>query len=188
MGRSSKLSPELQKKICTLLAKGSTDKDACAMVGIATSTFYKWLATGDHENATDDQAAYVAFSEAVSRARARANDRAIAAFRGGLMTSAIRETISEEFTETRLKKDGSEYEYKSTTTKTVLKKMPPDWRAGEAWLKRRDKANWSERYEHTGEDGEPIRHSVDIQSALNKIYGGSEGDDAIDGTNSPDAA
>lgn len=166
MGRSSKLTPQLQKRLVTLLSKGATDKDACELVGITTTSFYRWLEVAEaiesdkpHQYKPDteaDQQKFLDFSDAVTRARAKANKFAIEAFRTGLQMSQIVDEIEEELTETRLTKKGEPYEYTRKSTRKVVRHMPPDWRAGEAWLKRRDKSNWSERMEQTGADGEAI--------------------------------
>lgn len=67
------------------------------------------------------------------------------AFQSGLSISHVKETITETITETRFDKSGQPYDYKHTTTRTMHRTLPPDWRAGEAWLKRRDRENWSEK-------------------------------------------
>lgn len=153
MGRSSKLTPELQVKITKMLSKGYTDADVCHAVNIGTSTFYLWLNIGQacidgqrHERKPDnpdDQTRFVDFVEAVTRARSKASQRAVDAFRTGLATTQVVQEETETFTETRLDSQGKPYDYTRTTTRKRIIKNPPDWRAGEAWLKRRDPDNWT---------------------------------------------
>jgi hypothetical protein len=60
MPAKSKLTPELQKLICTLLQAGNTKKVAAEAAGIAESTFYDWMQTTP------------AFAAAVEKAEAEA--------------------------------------------------------------------------------------------------------------------
>jgi hypothetical protein len=60
MPAKSKLTPELQKLICTLLQAGNTKKVAAEAAGIAESTFYDWMQTRP------------AFAAAVEKAEAEA--------------------------------------------------------------------------------------------------------------------
>lgn len=153
-GRKTKLNAALQREICKLLAKGATDQTACNRVNIARSTFYDWLSRGEDEG----EGEFSEFLDAVTQARAKAHVAATIAFQSGFSISHIKESVTETFTETRINpKTGEAYEYKRTTTRQVNRSMPPDWRAGEAWLKRRDRDNWSERQEMTGEDGGPLK-------------------------------
>ena len=140
-GRKTKLDAKLQAEICKLLAKGTTDKTACERVGIAVSTFHNWLSRGESE----PEGEYVEFLEAVTQARAKAHVAATVAFQTGLTISRVKEKIVKTYTETRLDKEGKPYEYSETTKTEITRIMPPDWRAGEAWLKRRDRDNWSEK-------------------------------------------
>lgn len=41
--RFRKYSPELVKEICEWIAKGTTNQDVCAVVGIDKTTYYDWL-------------------------------------------------------------------------------------------------------------------------------------------------
>ena len=59
-GPKSLLTPQLQKRICDLLAAANTIKTACDACGIGERTFYDWMER------------YPAFAAAVHRARAKA--------------------------------------------------------------------------------------------------------------------
>lgn len=148
-----KTDEKLQGDICRLLANGVTDKDMCAAVGIAVSTFYKWLA--DAEKAQDksrlnaNDKILIAFSEAVMRARAKAR---IAATKT-VLKSATRgqrtvEQYTETRTETRTRKDGTPYEVSYTVSTEKVIQHPPDFRAAIEYLKRRDGEHWSEKVQH----------------------------------------
>lgn len=64
-GRPSKLTPELTKELCELLAEGKPIKPSCAKVGIDERTFHYWRA-----NAQRGNVAYQEFFQSVVRARA----------------------------------------------------------------------------------------------------------------------
>lgn len=67
-GRKSKLTPELQQEIMQVLATGSTQKDACAYVGISEDTFANYMQKSD-------------FSDAVKKAKATARMASVARIR-----------------------------------------------------------------------------------------------------------
>lgn len=56
-------------------------------------------------------------------------------------TKAVEETT---FTETRLNRKGEPYTYTRSTVTKRVSELAPDWRASEAYLKRRDPENWAE--------------------------------------------
>ncbi len=69
----SKLTPELQEKICEYIAKGHYIERACALCGIGRRTFYTWLEKAERGGK------YAEFFEAVKRAEAQDQDRALEA-------------------------------------------------------------------------------------------------------------
>ena len=73
-GRPTKLTPEVQQRIVTILAAGNRLEVAPAFAGIAESTFYKWL----KEGARCDSGIQHEFSEAVKKALAQAEVRDVA--------------------------------------------------------------------------------------------------------------
>lgn len=62
-GRKPKLTPELLERAVKLKKGGANNRDICAAVGIAESTFYAWLNEPKGK-------AQVEFSEAIKRAEA----------------------------------------------------------------------------------------------------------------------
>ena len=48
-GRRTKLTPELQKSLCELLAAGSYIESACDYVGIGVSTYHNWIVRSEAE-------------------------------------------------------------------------------------------------------------------------------------------
>ena len=155
-GRPTKLTETVQATLCRSIASGETDVSACARAGIYRTTFIDWMNKGREANS----GAYFEFFAAVTRARAQALNRAVKAFRSGLVDNVATDTITETFTETRLDKNGQPYEYKCVTQKTVNRAIPADWRAGRDWLERRDKDHWSARQEITGADNAPLQINI----------------------------
>ena len=64
MGRRSKLTPELQDKICALIRGGNYMHHAAAACGLNQSTLHSWIAKGE-----DGKKPYDKFAEAVAEAR-----------------------------------------------------------------------------------------------------------------------
>ncbi len=87
MGRPSKLTPEIQDKICNAIRAGNYIETASAYVGIHKSTLYDWLKRGAREKervlknprakTRKREAPYVVFSDAVEKALAEAEVRAV---------------------------------------------------------------------------------------------------------------
>jgi hypothetical protein len=156
-GRKSKLDTKLKNQICKLLSECATVADACAVVGIDDSTYYKWTQRGRDEweriatesdpdaAIADDERPFVEFFDATSRAIAKARTVAAKSLRSGMLPFKITDKIVEVFTETRIDKEGKPYEYKRKTEREVVRSMPGDWRAAAEFLKRRDPNNWSEK-------------------------------------------
>lgn len=135
MGRKTKLQndPNLLSGIVSSLELGKTVAMACAENHISQETYFQYVKR------------YAEFAEAVTRAQQTALGKAVVAFRSGLEGQKANEVQIDEFTETRLNKRGEPYTYVKKTTRKKVVETPPDWRAGEAYLKRRDPKNWSER-------------------------------------------
>lgn len=69
-GRPSKLSPEIQERICNLLRVGNTVETAAGAAGIAPETFYDWMRRGERKGSREKK--YRDFKSAVEQARAEA--------------------------------------------------------------------------------------------------------------------
>ncbi|NRQ30678.1 hypothetical protein HII36_02335 [Nonomuraea sp. NN258] len=76
MARPSKLTPELQDKICRHLEAGHFLSTAADLCGVGRSTVHRWLAQGEEEDAP---AELRGFREAIGRARGRSADVLVAA-------------------------------------------------------------------------------------------------------------
>lgn len=150
-GRKPKIEKDdtLLPRIQNALERGLTVEMACAEAGIAKSTFYEYAKE------------YSDFSDAVTRAQAIANSKAVKAFASGLEGQKVNQVEIDEYTETRLDKQGKPYTFRKQTTRKKVIETPADWRAGEAWLKRRDPKNWSEKLE--------IQHNIKIELVLELV-------------------
>lgn len=153
-GRTLKLTPELQKAICKLIAQCAPHTQAAAAVGIHYDSFRRWINEGEQEAARmieadsadvlPEKAVYYDFFIAVTHAQAEALKLATEAVRVTMVGKAetIEETI-DEFKETRVNKFGQVYEWKQTRTITRRTQHAADGNLAIKFLERRDKENWS---------------------------------------------
>lgn len=72
-GAKLKLTPEVQKAICKLIAEGNYLDTACKLVGINFTTFRRWILQGEH----DMDGKFYEFSEAVKQAEAIAESERV---------------------------------------------------------------------------------------------------------------
>ena len=74
MARPTKLTPELQGKICEILSKGNSITTACQSVGISDTTFRRWKEQGDKE----PDSVHGEFVEAMQKAESDAKQALLA--------------------------------------------------------------------------------------------------------------
>lgn len=107
MGRPSKISDDMQERICALLRGGAYRVDACAIVGVHFSTMARWMEKGKAGKAEK----YVKFRAAVMKAEAIAKMGPTA-----VMSSAAKESPKwastwlkmrwpQQYSENRMKKE-----------------------------------------------------------------------------------
>jgi hypothetical protein len=77
VARPSKLSPEVTERIVQAIRAGNYAEAACQSAGIGTSTFYRWMAQGAKEPASE----FAVFRDEVVRAEAEAEVHAVAIMR-----------------------------------------------------------------------------------------------------------
>jgi len=70
-GRPSKLTPQLQEKICDYIAKGNYLNTACQATGITDSTLFNWLKRAEEE-AKNGGGMYFDLMVAIKKAEAQA--------------------------------------------------------------------------------------------------------------------
>lgn len=156
MGRKTTLDTRISDAICRHLKQGKTDKVALARVRppVASSTFYNWLKRGEKEEAegeTPESSIYVYLLDAVTRARELGADvHETTIYKAGTGKLKAKDFTRRKVTETRFRRDGTSYLYELVEETETERTLAPDWRASLEWLKRRRKADWSERVEHEG--------------------------------------
>lgn len=74
MAAKSKLTPEIQRRIVTLLRAGNFIEITSQSVGITKETFYQWMKRGERER----EGIYADFAAEVTAALAQAESRAVA--------------------------------------------------------------------------------------------------------------
>lgn len=145
--------PNMTSNIVQYIEEGNPVEYACDMLGISTSSFYGWRARGRRERIRlngnpraklrEKEAVYLQFLDATTRAQANAKVEAVATMRAAILGDHKTQEVT-RFTETRLNAAGQPYQYEKTTTKAVI--HPPDWRAAESYLKRRDVKNFGDKF------------------------------------------
>lgn len=97
MGRPSKLTPEVQKRLCDAIRAGNYYEAACAYAGIDYSTFRRWMKKGEGQK----RGKYREFCEAVTRAELEAEARLVAQWQQHMPNDyrAIRDFLERRFPE-----------------------------------------------------------------------------------------
>lgn len=131
MGRPSKLTAEIQTKICERVAAGSYPEIAAVAVGVHRATFYRWMAQGRKAK----RGVFRDFRDAIKKAAADAEVSDLAeiekAGHGG--------QVLERKTITRTKRDGT------TETEVIEKFSQGQWTALAWKLERRCPLRWGKR-------------------------------------------
>lgn len=144
-------------RIDELLGIGCSIEVTCDQVAIDRQTFYNWKGRSLHLReladrhpfalATEKDILYLVFFDVIRQAQSRAHVLATQAFQSGLVDYRYLESEAYTYTETRLRKgkDGEEipYTYQELRFRDVERVIRREWRAGEAFLKRRDPATWN---------------------------------------------
>lgn len=178
-GRPTTLTPERRARIIGLIEDGNHLRTACAAAGVGESTFYGWLTKGEDAKdeaertgrpVPDAQRVYAEFVEAVSRARARAEVKAVSVVErsmvGGFVTSE----------KPLVDVDGQAVQ--DPHTGEVLYErtyQPPDGRLALAYLERARPQEWSRaqssKVEVSGPGGGPVpvEQTVIIASLAERV-------------------
>ena len=112
MGRPSKLSPEIQERICSALRGGNYESAAAASAGVGSSTVRQWLQWGRDAKS----ARYVAFLTAVTRAREDAELRLVELWQEAMPNDwrAIAEFLARRYPERWGKRERAEVTVSAT--------------------------------------------------------------------------
>ena len=141
MPRPSKFDNEKGRSICERLRAGNTRKASVESIGVAYTTFLRWI--GNPDNAS--------FATDVTRAEAEAEammvvtiQKAARGFESGSKTETTKTVVKMRKT---TYPDGRVVEEPvpiQETTKSVVTANEFDWRAAETWLKRRRRDEWGD--------------------------------------------
>jgi transposase len=130
-GRPTKLTPDVQQRMCTVLAAGHTRRVACRAGGVSVRTFCDWMRKGRAELSADSEGIYCNFLLAIKKAEFEALQEHMANLRqaalGGQVlqrTTVVRETAT------------------ATTTTTVERWSQRQWQASAWWLERKYHEDW----------------------------------------------
>lgn len=149
-GRPTRCVPEVTGKIIKAVRRGAHLEAAAYAAGVHPSTVYRWLADGQQDDTTpagpadDTKRAFREFSEALTRARAKAELDMVAAVvedaKGGAVVKKLTRT------------------WRNGTVEEEVTYAPPNGRVALAYLERVHPARWGRQpLEITGEDGGPIQ-------------------------------
>jgi len=113
MGRPSKLSPEIQERICSALRGGNYESAAAAAGGVGSSTFHRWMERGR----TAGSGQYRDFWVAVTRAREDAELRLVELWQEAMPNDwrAIAEFLARRYPERWGKRERNEVTVSATT-------------------------------------------------------------------------
>lgn len=147
MARPTKLTPDVQKRICEALRAGNTRKASAAFGGVDYATFAEWISRGEDRNRRKSNVEFAEFAEAVTRAESECEVENVAILKKAATGWETKTTRTKRWKE----KVGEQFIQMEESVTTVGREF--DWRASLEWLKRRRKDDWSERTETTGPDG-----------------------------------
>jgi hypothetical protein len=144
-GRPSKLTPAVQQTIVAALEAGHFLQTAAALADVSKPTVCRWLADGEGDDAPPE---FRDFRDAVTRARARAENVAVAAVMQAMTGGALIRRS------TRLGPKGEEVVDEQWT--------PPDGRVALEYLARASPTSWARRQavEVAAEDAGPATPEV----------------------------
>ncbi|HEX9952798.1 MAG TPA: hypothetical protein VGB53_13580 [Rubricoccaceae bacterium] len=170
MARPTKLTHDIQSRICTALKAGNTRASAAEYGGITASTFYEWMKRGQKPALTAKGAItakdlpFSEFSDAVTRAESDCEMRQVAI----VLKAASSRTVTTVATKSKDIMVGRGEQQKKVTLieETVTTHEEIDWKASAWWLERRNPKEWKrvEARELSGPDGAPIRAKLDVEA------------------------
>lgn len=165
IGRPTALTDRVEETILGLLIEGNSIEATCALAGIGTTTFHRWMQRGEDARETLDatgslppeEERFRDFRESVLDARAQAESRAVGivmkAMHGGFVTS---EEPAYDLNGNPIYDENGKLVYKRSYT-------PPDGRLAMAFLQRARPKDWSmaganinAKVEVSGPDGGPV--------------------------------
>ena len=150
-GRPTKLTPEIQRRLCDALRAGNTREAAASYAGIARSTFYNWLERGRNPRRTTKGRVFKAdkgfldFLDTVTRAENEAEVRCVAVLQKAAHGWPVKKTTTRTEKKIIGKTKAGRPLYGTETATTVVEYTEYDWRAALEWLQRRYPKRWGLR-------------------------------------------
>jgi hypothetical protein len=180
-GQPTKLTRERRTRILELIEDGNHLRTACAAAGVSHTAFYRWLNRGEDARETaestgqpipDAEAVYVEFVDAVARARARAETKAVSVVQRSMVGGFV---LSEE----PLQNVDGDPVCDPATGEVLYKRTysQPDGRLALQYLERSRPTEWgrqaASKVELSGPDGGPVQveQSVVIASLAERVAG-----------------
>ncbi len=156
-GRRTKLTPEKIEGITRAVQAGHYFVTACKLNGISESVGYEWLARGQGTHPRPKTALYARFAEAVEKATAEAESRALVTIQKAALGGAPVVRSKRTKTTTRTLKDGTVETV--TNSEDIEELTPPNWTAAAWYLERKFPDRWAkkQKLEHSGPGGGPIQ-------------------------------
>jgi len=128
IGRPTKLTPELQEKICKYIAEGNYLSVACAAVDVSDQTYHTWLKLGEEE-VNNGGGMFADFLEGTKKAEAEQEAKIAERLLAGAMPGERKRV-------TKTGPEGSSIEITETGG---------DWLAAATYLERRHPDRWGRR-------------------------------------------
>lgn len=109
IGRPSKLTPEVKKRLIDAVKAGNYFEAACRFAGISLSTFYRWIERGQRSRSGE----FREFWEELTRAEAEAEARMVAQWQAQIPQDwrAARDFLARRFPERWASKDKIDLEH-----------------------------------------------------------------------------
>ena len=171
-GRPTKLTPEIQTRLCEALRAGNTREAAAEYAGISRATLYEWIRRGRNPEYTRrgklraNCRDFVDFVDTLTRAENAAEVRCVAVLQKAAHGWPVKKTTTKTDKKIIGKTEEGHPIYGTEVSTTVAEYTEYDWRAALEWLQRRYPKRWGLRLriEQIVED--------ELSEALDKLQAG----------------
>ena len=140
-GRPTKLTPDVQKRLCDALRAGNTRQAAAAYAGVHRSQFYRWLERGEKAK----RGKFRDFRDTATRAENAAEVRCVAVLQKAAQGWPVKKTTTKTSKKIIGRDEAGNPVYATETSTTVVEYTEYDWRAALEWLQRRYPKEWGLR-------------------------------------------
>ena len=166
MGRKSKLTTEVQEKICAGIKYGLTYEQSAQLAGIGETTFYRWKQAGEKAKSGKYREFWESLKEANVAARAVHLKNIMSAAMGG---RSVEETHRSEKVE--VDSDGNE-KVVAFERRVIEKKAMPVWQASAWILERRFSDEFGKHIQpKAADETDPLDRWLDDLNEAEKQWG-----------------